>query len=196
MTDSVVKKEITAENGARLVIINLHSPCFKCASARDPLLRHAQPFYTTLPGAIKSFAEHDLAESAKKSFSACENGFSPFAAVMNWELTASSESNVSIRLEISFSGAAGSTREYRTQIWDRRTGARKVFYDFFLPGAEAFILSGAVKETDRALFRRELFALRGEGFEFYLQDGERSPRAVFVAAAPLAAAGYLKDNVM
>lgn len=170
VSESCVKKELHGENGETLVKINLRAPVIKSAAAREPLLRHAAPFYGVLLPALTRYAETDLLAAARSARAASPETFAPFGAFMIWELTYSSQYNVSFYTEVSFSDGRRAEKTRRTQIWDRRSGQRKVFYDFFLPGADVYVsqlMNGAsgMRRTDR-----ELFVLRPGAAEFFRRE--------------------------
>ncbi|MBO4277511.1 MAG: hypothetical protein J5925_03835 [Clostridia bacterium] len=165
-----VKKELRGENGETLVKLNLRAPEIKSGDRREPLLRHAAPYYAQLLPALERFAETDLLAAAKTALPRSPETFLPFGVCMSWEQTYISQYNVSFYTEVSVTDGTNAEKTRRTQIWDRKTGQRRVFYDFFLPGADLYIsrlISGSesMRRTDR-----ELFVLRPGGAEFFRRE--------------------------
>ncbi|MBR0232005.1 MAG: hypothetical protein IJQ53_07270 [Clostridia bacterium] len=193
VTESCVKKELRGEDGETLVKMNLRAPVIKSADRRDPLLRHAAPFYGVLLPTLTRYAETDLLSAAKAARAASPGDFAPFGACMSWELTYSSQYHLSFYTETSFSDGTRAEKTRRTQIWDRRTGQRRVFYDFFLPGADIYIsrlingVSG-MRRTDR-----ELFVLRPGAAEFFRRE-EGGYSSFRVAFAQIKAEGLLRTE--
>ncbi|MBO4452988.1 MAG: hypothetical protein J5793_03545 [Clostridia bacterium] len=190
MAERLIKKDIADPSGSILVKVNLRSPEIRCASAKDPLKRHAVPFYVSLSDTLASYAEGDLFKAASKRSGT--EGFIPFAAVMNWEMTCNSDNYISFVTDISISDGRSGDRERRTQIWDRKTGQRCVFYDFFLPGSAGKMASKVMPGNEKR-FDRELFVLRENGYEFFKRNGKGTFEGVFFTKEELADEGLLRD---
>ena len=189
--ENVLKKELCSEDGKTLVRVNLKAPSVKCASRRDPLLKHARPFYESL---FKTFGDYACTELLQAAKTRCDTeGFAPFAAVMGWELTFFSDEYLSLLITVSVSDGVGGDREYRPQIWDRRTGNRCVFYDFFLPGGVETVAAELFGD-EKKRFDKELFVLGDKGFEFIVRSENGDPVRRILPAGLLEEKGVLKKG--
>ena len=149
----------------------IRTPLFRSREFTAGSVSHTKIIMCHVEGRASKSAV-DLLAAARSARAASPETFAPFGAVMIWELTYSSQYNVSFFTEVSFSDGRRAEKTRRTQIWDRRSGQRKVFYDFFLPGADLYVsqlingVSG-IRRTDR-----ELFVLRPGAAEFFRREDD------------------------
>lgn len=158
-----IKEEISSENGAVLLKINLRCPEIVCPK-KDPLQKDCAPFYEKMANAFLHYAKNDLLQQAKNACNTAPDGFMPYSAVMLWEKTLENEKYLSLYFDISVSdGINPPYKQRKTQVWNRSNGKKCRISDF-LPKEKIKELSEKYKKQ----FNKELFVLRETGAEFFL----------------------------
>ena len=173
-SDKRIKKEIANGEGVTLVRVNVCTPEIRSTSHRDPLLRHAAPFYASVSDTLCECAGDSVRAAAAAAFASGRTV--PFAVTCGWRLALLDESFASVVLEIGFYDGMKNTKELRAQVWERTRGQRLSFSDLFTRPARDLV--GSLAPDGGRGYDPELFALTETGCEFFF----RLPDGTYTAA--------------
>lgn len=168
LSEAQIKEEIKAPDGTLLLKINIRYPDIKC-SKNDPLAKYAAKFYLNVSSAFSEFAKKELAKSALIAYNADKDKFSPYSAVMRYEVTLENADYLSVMLDIAvFDGRDSQSFDRKTQVWERKYGTKCRYTDFISKKQ----LVPHISETEKKRFDRELFVLREGLIEFFVRNGD------------------------
>lgn len=168
ISEAQIKEDVKAPDGTLLLKINIKYPSIKCAK-KDPLSKYAVRFYVDVSSAFLEFAKKELIKTALNAYNADKENFSPYSAVMRYEVTLENQDYLSVMLDIAiFDGKNTSSLERKTQVWERKYGT-KCKYTNFISKKQ---LLEHISETEKKRFDRDLFVLREGALEFFIRNGD------------------------
>lgn len=167
--EATVKREVL-DNGICLVRINLRYPNLVCGK-KDCMQLFAKDFYKNLAESFEKYAADELSKKAKELYNENPEGFSPFSALMKYDITRFDEKYLSVITDLSVcDGVNPPSTERKTQVWERDFGT-KCKAHYFMPKKDLHKLLSEALEKDK--FKKtdiELFVLRDGALEFFLRE--------------------------
>ncbi len=172
ITEKQIKEEIKNSEGAVILRLNLRFPEIKCPKS-DPMSKVAMGFYEKISKTFAQYAKGELFAAAENIYKSSKETFSPFSALMKYEITLDNTEILSVVTEFSVSN--GTNPPYcqrQTQVWNRKNGTKHRFSQLFDTEKLKNKLDVILEKSQRRYFDKELFVLRENCVEFYLALNE------------------------